>query len=290
MTAEAVTCAVEAHVALVRLNRPEKLNAINDEMFEGLLRITADLAGDTAVRAVVLTGQGRGFCAGLDLSSFRSFLDESERGERSFSGPEEGAPRGRRPPGRGQVIVTRLREMPIPVIAALHGAVVGGGLQLCLGADIRYVTPDARLGLRELDFGISPDMGATQLLPRLIGPDRAMELALSGKLISGEEAAAIGLATRTAPDPLDAALELARTIAGRNPAAVSFTKMLVLGSETMTVGEGLRAELRAMAHNVGSPAQSEAAAAFFDKRAPRFDPRPDTAALTDVLRLPARTT
>lgn len=289
MTTTAVTCGVENHVALVRLNRPEKLNAINDEMFEGLLRITAELAGDPAVRAVVLAGQGRAFCAGLDLSSFRSFLDESERGERSFTDPEEGARRGRRPPGRGQVIVTRLREMPVPVIAALHGAVVGGGLQLSLGADIRFVAPDARLGLREIDFGICPDMGATQFLPRLIGPDRAMELALSGTLISGDEAVAIGLATRTATDPLEAALQLAGNIAGRNPAAVSFTKMLVLGSETMTVHEGLRAELRAMAHNVGSPAQSEAASAFFEKRPPKFEPRPDTATLADVVRIPSRT-
>jgi enoyl-CoA hydratase/carnithine racemase len=256
----------------LRLNRPDKLNALDDELFENLVRVTEALVDDRAVHVLIITGQGRAFCAGLDLVAFRTFAAEAEAGERPFGTPGE-VGSGRRQPGRGQRVVKALPNMDVPVIAAINGAAIGGGCQLALGADIRLVSPDAKLAVREIDYGITPDMGGTQILPRLVGTDHALELIVTGRIVSGVEAVAMGLATRVCDDPLAAAWELAREITDRNPDAVAGAKALVRLSERATIEEGFAAELDFMSRNIGHAIQVEAAKARLDKRDPVFQPR-----------------
>ena len=162
------------------------------------------------------------------------------------------------------------RELAVPVIAAVHGAALGGGFQLALGADIRIVAPDAQLGVFEIRWGIVPDMCGTQLLPPLVGPDVAKELMFTSRLVSGDEAKEIGLATRVADDPRAAAFELAGEIAGRNPDAIKVIKRLVDLSWGMPLVEGLRAEHDLTEDIIGSPNQIEAVRANLEQRPGNF--------------------
>ncbi len=184
-------------------------------MFAGLVTAGERLKSEPGVRAVVLSGEGPDFCAGLDFSGFRAMRD----GERISVQVDL-------PPGRGPARAAGQRaayvwtEIPVPVIAAVTGNALGAGLQIALGADIRIVAPDARLSVLEIRWGLVPDMTGTQLLPELVGRDVAKELTSSGRIVRGEEAMALGLATRVDPDPRTAALELARIVAGRNSHAI----------------------------------------------------------------------
>jgi enoyl-CoA hydratase/carnithine racemase len=264
-------------VASICLNRPDKRNALNDALFDALVAVTESMIADRQIRAVVLLGAGPAFCAGLDLSLFRSFADESQAGERPFGDPNEPGS-GRRVPGRGQRIVNALRRIPVPVIAAVHGAAIGGGLQLALGADIRIAGPAAQFAAREIEYGITLDMGGTQLLPRAIGPDRALELIVSGRIVDMDEALRIGLATVGAPDPVAAAFSMASVIAGRSPDAIALSKQLVRMADASPVEDGMAAELDVMAANIGSRNQNEAVRALFERRAPQFVDRSEAVA------------
>lgn len=269
-----VLTSVTAGVADVRLNRPDSLNAFSDDMFNAVLRAAAQLRADPGVRAVVLSGKGRAFCSGLDTRAFDRMReggpDSDWRAQDAEStaaaiGDVEGLELG-----RGQRVVFIWQTIPVPVIAAVHGAAVGLGLQLALGADIRIVAPSARLGALEIDWGLAPDSGGTQLLPTLIGADRAMELCATGRMITGREAVAIGMATQVADDPRAAALELARCIAAKNPQAIrSVARLIRLGTHGRRP-EGLVAERDEMMKNVGSDNQREAVAAAREKRSPVF--------------------
>ena len=261
-----VTVTVEDRIAHVELTRADKLNAIDEEMFVALDETSARVRDDEDLAAIVLSGAGRSFSAGLDFSMHASFADEGSSGLRPYADPDDPAATGQRRPGRGQRIVSAFRDAHAPVIAALHGHVIGGAMQIALGADIRVVAPDARLGLREIDFGMTVDMGASQLLPRLIGTDRALDLLLTGRLLSGEEAVAWGLATRVSDDPLADALATARGIAERSPTAVKESKRLVQMSQTATLAEGFHEELRVMSANIGSPDQVAATQRYLARR------------------------
>jgi enoyl-CoA hydratase/carnithine racemase len=162
-------------------------------------------------------------------------------------------------------------ELPVPVIAAVHGVALGGGLQVALGADIRIVAPDARLSVLEVRWGLTPDMTATWFLPRLVGPDVAKELTFTGRMVSGEEAARIGLATRVSESPLDDALALAREIASKSPTAVRGAKRLIDASLTRTAAEQFEDERKTIGSLIGSPNQVEAVTAYFEKRDPLFN-------------------
>jgi enoyl-CoA hydratase/carnithine racemase len=210
------------------------------------------------VRAIVLSGEGKGFCAGLDLALFASM------GDGEVSGRADGL---RLDAARA---VRVWSELPAPVIAAVHGAALGGGLQLALGADIRIVAPDAQLGMLEIRWGIVPDMGGTQLLPALVGPDRAKDLIFTGRLVDGNEALSIGLATRVSTDPRADALALAREIASKNPEAIRLAKRLVDGAWTATLDEGLRVERDLTGGMAGSVNQREAVLANQEQRSPRY--------------------
>lgn len=259
-----VGCTVSDGVAEVVLDRPDKLNALDAATFEQLVDVADRLAGDGSVRAVVLRGAGRAFCAGLDVSL--------------FSGAAPGLARDleRRLPGRVANLVQQAcwgwRELPVPVVAALHGAVLGGGLQLALAADVRIVGPDARLSVLEVRWGLVPDMTGTWTLPRLVGPDVAKELTWTGRLVGADEAVSLGLATSAAEDPLAAARDLARRVAGANPDAVRAAKALIDASGRDPAAQ-LLAESRAMASIVGSPNQREAVAAQVEQRPARFADR-----------------
>jgi enoyl-CoA hydratase/carnithine racemase len=249
----------------IRLNRPDKRNAVDEEMFDELVAVAEAARDNTDLAAIVLSGAGRSFCAGLDFAVHQSFAGEGAAGQRPYADPSDPTSTGRTP-GRGQRIVRAFRDARVPVIAAVHGHAIGAGLQISLGADIRIVTADVQLGCAEIDFGMTVDMGASQLLPRLIGADRTMDLLLSGRKITGAEAMRWGLATRVSDDPLTEALDLARSIALRSPHAVAETKRLVRLAETSTVKDGMAQELVVMANNIGSPAQVEAVQRYFAAR------------------------
>src|SRR5438105_1889689 len=201
MAEQRVTMEVAGGVADVRLARPEKRNALDGAMFAALVTTGERLKSEPGLRAVVLSGEGPDFCAGLDFGGFQAMRDGEAIDLRGGLPPGSGPARA-----AGQRAAYVWAEVPVPVIAALHGNVLGGGLQIALGADIRIVAPDARLSVLEIKWGLVPDMTGTQLLPGLVGRDVAKELTFSGRMVSGQEAVALGLATRVDPDPRRAAL------------------------------------------------------------------------------------
>jgi enoyl-CoA hydratase/carnithine racemase len=255
-------------IADVRLNRPDKLNALDVAMFSALVDAGEQLKSDPSVRAVVLSGSGRGFCAGLDFSGFQSMVGEGDGGGSGASAI------GAVPEGRithnGQQACWTWRELPVPVIAAVHGVAFGGGLQVALGADIRLVAPDVRMSVLEIRWGITPDMIATQVLPKLVGPDVAKELAWTGREVAGDEAVRIGLATRVCTDPHAEAMALAAEIASKNPDAIRGAKHLIDLSHHASWAEGFAEERRMIGSIIGTPNQAEAVGAFFEKREPVF--------------------
>jgi enoyl-CoA hydratase/carnithine racemase len=261
-----VSIAIEGGVADVRLNRPDKLNAVDAAMFSGLVEAGEGLKADPSVRAVVLSGEGRGFCSGLDFASFQAM------GTGDFGASLGDVPR--RDDGRianlGQQAAYVWTEMAAPVIAAIHGPALGAGFQIALAADIRFIAPDAKMSVLEIRWGLVPDMTGTQMLPRLVGLDIAKELALTGRMVSGEEAVELGLATHLADDPRAAALALAREIAAKSPHAVRGIKKLVNMAGQVPLEDGFKAEERTMGSLIGSPNNLEAIAAYFEKRDPDF--------------------
>jgi len=267
-----VTVSVDAGVADVRLNRPDKINALDTEMFEALADTGRRLDEDSSIRAVVLSGEGRGFCAGLDFGGFRAMAGEA--------GPAEGGSGGGtgaigRTDGRithlGQQAAYVWQEMHAPVIAAIHGVAFGGGIQIALGADIRIVAPDARMSVLEIRWGLTPDMTGTMMLPRLVGLDVAKELTFTGRIVEGEEAVRIGLATRLSETPREPALELAREIASKSPHAVRGAKRLLNQSGLVDVAQQFADERKTIGALIGSRNQAEAVTAYFEKRDPVFE-------------------
>jgi enoyl-CoA hydratase/carnithine racemase len=261
-----VTIEISDGVADVRLNRPDKMNALDGAMFAAIAVAGDQVAADPSVRCVVLSGEGRGFCAGLDVGAFMG--GGADDGSESFD--LLGGREGERIANLAQQVAYTWTEMPAPVIAAVHGVALGGGIQIALGADIRIVAPDAKLSVLEIRWGLLPDMTGLQMLPRLVGLDIAKELAFTGRMVSGTEAKELGLATHVADDPRAAALELAAEIAGKNPAAVRASKALLNAAGTRPLAESFREETRLMKQVIGSPNQIEAVTAYFEKRPPNF--------------------
>ncbi len=262
--ADRVVCTISEGVADVRLNRPDKLNALDMAMFTALAETAAAVAETAGVRAVVLSGAGRSFCAGLDLSAFSAMA----QGER-WRPADDPTSLGSDGLSLGQRAVLAWHDLPFPVIAALRGHALGGGMQLALGADIRIAAPDTVLSVYEINWGLIPDMAGTQLLPRLVGPDVAAELTWTGRRVEAAEADRIGLVTRVVDDPLAAAHELAARIAASSPDAIQTAKRLLEQAQG-PIQDGLAAERAAMAAIMGSPHQREAAAAGIEKRKPKF--------------------
>src|SRR3954447_24289676 len=256
---------VEDHVAVVALNRPDKHNALDGAMFTGIVAAAEEVASTPGVRAVVQHGEGPSFCSGLDVASLMSgpvslddLLDRDGRRSNLF-----------------QRTCTDWIDLPVPVIAAIHGNCFGGGLQIALGADLRIAAPDARLSIMESKWGLIPDMGITSTLPRLVRADVAKELTFTGRVLSGTQAAELGLVTRVADDPLAAALELAEQIAARSPDAIRAAKHLYDTAWQAPAEEGLALEAELQTGLMGSANQVEAVRAGMAKEPAAFtDPEP----------------
>lgn len=264
----------DAGVADVRLNRPDKMNALDPVMFAALIEAADTLAADPSVRCVVLSGEGRAFCAGLDFSSFQGMADGSRdaNAEAVIAEPRPGpdATAEGRITHRGQQAVYGWTELPVPVIAAVHGHALGGGIQLALGADIRIVAPDAKLSVLEIRWGLVPDMTGTQALVNLVGLDVAKELTFTGRTVSGTEAVELGLCTRLADDPHAEAMALATEIAGKSPHAIRAAKRLFNTAPKDSLADGFANERREIGALIGSANQVEQIKAFFEKRDPAF--------------------
>jgi enoyl-CoA hydratase/carnithine racemase len=260
-----ITVALQDGVADVRLIRTDKMNALDNAMFEALVATGERLKTEKGVRAVVLSGEGRAFCAGLDMGNFGQMAS----GERRAAGNLE-TPRTPGGANRAQQAVMAWREIPVPVIAAVHGVAFGGGFQLALGADLRFVTPDARMSVMEIKWGLVPDMAGIALLRGLLRDDVARELTFSGRVFSGQEALALGLATRVCADPYAEALAFAKEVAAKNPDAIRAGKRLLDLAVEADQRAILLAETTEQVKLIGSPNQVEAVKANLEKRAPQF--------------------
>ncbi|MBB3332618.1 enoyl-CoA hydratase/carnithine racemase [Halomonas campaniensis] len=256
---ERVTLEIDHPVAEVRLARPRAHNGLDWAMIDGLLAAQRRLAELDGLRAVVLAGEGDSFCAGLDMGAI---MDQPARLP-SLLEPDEA---GINPVQR---LALGWREAGVPVIAALHGHVYGGGLQIALGADIRVVHPEARLALLEIVWGIIPDMGISVTAGDIRG-DVLRELAWTGRKVAGEEAVTLGLATRLADDPQRTARDIATAVAARSPRAVAAAGELFTLAPGMTPRERLALEARLQRGLLGGEEQREAVAARLAGRPPRF--------------------
>ncbi|HVW81025.1 MAG TPA: crotonase/enoyl-CoA hydratase family protein [Mycobacteriales bacterium] len=263
-----VNVTVDDGVADVRMVRADKMNAIDPAMFLALTAAGEDLKSRSDVRAVVLSGEGRAFCAGLDMNSMTQLASPTDDRDTVLS---DAAKRTEAGANLAQQAGYVWREVPVPVIAAVHGVAFGGGLQIALGADLRIVTPDVRLAVMEIKWGLIPDMAGMVLLRDLVRDDVARELTWTGRIVNGEEAVRLGIATRVADDPYAEALALAREIAGKNPHAIRAGKRLLNLIRTDASPEEIfLAESKEQLALIGTPNQAEAVMANLEKRPPAF--------------------
>jgi enoyl-CoA hydratase/carnithine racemase len=262
-----VVISLDGGVADVRLNRPDKRNALDGAMFVAIAEAGEQLKHEPGVRVVVLSGEGSSFCAGLDFGSFQQMAG----GERPVA--DAGSPSSMAD-GRithlGQQVAWVWQELTVPVIAAVHGHALGGGIQIALGADIRIVHPDTQLSVREVHWGLVPDMTGTYTLSRLVREDVAKWLVFTAAVISGREAFELGLATKLSETPYDDAMAMAREIAGRSPGAVQGAKALVDRAYGGDPADQFAEERRVIGRQIGTPNQIEAVTSNFEKRAPVF--------------------
>ena len=252
-------------VAEVILNRPDKMNAIAPDMFTALIDAGESLITNTSVRAVVLRGEGRAFCAGLDLVNFENMkagidmIDPTRLTERSHGDAN-----------KFQRVATVWRDIQVPVIAALHGVAFGGGLQIALGADIRLVTADIKMSIMEIKWGLVPDMAGMIFLRQLMRADVARELIYTGRIIGGTEAVALGLATRVVDDPLASAVQLAQEMTQKSPLALRAAKRMLNQWGDASDAALLLAEADEQSRLIGRAEQMEAVQANLEKRLPVF--------------------
>jgi enoyl-CoA hydratase len=255
-------------VAVLTLNRPERLNALDHELVRDLHGALDDLKADRSTRAVVLTGAGRGFCSGLDLS-----------GPFQVPGTEDQGPvqAGMATQQFIASLVPKMRSLRQPIIAAVNGAAAGGGLALALASDVRLAAPEARFNVAFVRIGLSGcDIGVSWLLPRLIGASRAFELMLTGRIIDAAEADRVGIVSRVVDDRpvLEAALDVADEIVANSPTGVWMTKEVMWSQlEVSSMQAGIDLENRTQIMTSMTDDMTEAVAAFLQKRPPDFSDR-----------------
>ena len=258
-----VSITVENHVADVRLIRADKMNALDPAMFQGIIAAGEELAAMNGVRAVVLSGEGRSFCAGLDMQSMAN-TQQSGGGVGSLTDRTHGNA------NTFQQVAMLWRKLPMPVIAAVHGVCFGGGLQIASGADIRVVAPDARLAVMEMKWGLIPDMGGYALWRGLVRGDVLRELTYTNREFSGADAKELGFATYVDPNPVARAMAIAADIANRNPHAQRaakrlFNRYLEVGTDEILMAESV--EQQAL---IGTKNQIEAVMSQMEKRKGEF--------------------
>lgn len=261
-----VTIELRDGVADVRLVRADKMNALDGAMFDALIETGEALTTMSGLRAVVLSGEGRAFCAGLDFDSFQAMTAPGGK----VAGVGNLVPRSHGIANRPQQTAWTWRTLPVPVIAAITGVAFGGGFQIALGADIRIAAPDARFSVMEIKWGLVPDLAGTQLMRHLAREDVVRELAYTGRVFGAEEAQRLGFVTRVEADPVAAARAMAAEIAGKSPDAMRAAKRLLNRAVEVSPAEGLLDESREQQALIGSANQREAVAANLEKRAPRF--------------------
>lgn len=255
-----VSVEIDGGVAQVVLNRPEKMNAVDMEMIDAVIAAAEGLAARADLRAVVLAGAGRAFCAGLDVANFAAL---------AMGDPEALImPRSHGAANRFQQFSLAWRALPVPVIAALQGVAFGAGLQLAAGADIRIAAPGTWLSVMEMKWGLVPDMGGMVTLPELLRADVLRRMTYTAEEVPADEALRVGLVTEIAEDPLARALELAQAIAMRSPSAIRAAKRLVTRAYAAPEAEVLLAESREQTDLIGKPDQMKVIAANMSGRAP----------------------
>lgn len=261
---ERVKLDIDDHVATVTLARPEKRNAVDLEMFTAINEAGRTIRDARKVRAVVLTGAGDHFCAGIDISIFKG-------GGIGAVGADKMQPCADSPANFFQSASYIWREVPVPVIAALRGNVYGAGLQIAMGADIRYVAAGAELSIMEIKWGLVPDMGLSTTLRGSVSRAQIFELACCGRVVDGKQAVDIGLATAVKDDPLESAHELAAEIARKSPDAVRANKRLMYEAWEADYASALQLEAELQSAVMAGANQAEAVLANMEKRAPKFD-------------------
>lgn len=248
------------NIGIVRIDRPEAMNALNEEVLAELSSALEEAAADPEIKAIIITGEGKAFVAGADIARMQGLNEQTGR---DF--------------GRmGQQVFRRIETMDKAVIAAVNGFALGGGCELAMACDIRIAAERAKFGQPEVSLGITPGYSGTQRLPRLVGKGRAMELILTGNIITAEAAASMGLVNQVVPQEnlLEAALAMARKIAGNAPLAVSYSKKAIReGMETADMDEAILMEAELFAKCFASSDQKEGMAAFLEKRKPEFTGR-----------------
>lgn len=258
-------------VVELQMTRADKMNALDPAMFDALIEAGESLRNDASVRAVVISGRGKAFCAGLDMASFQRMGQGS--GSDVLGAGAAQADLTTRTHGlsnAAQYVAMVWREVPVPVIAAVHGVAFGGGLQVALGADIRLVAADTKMSVMEIKWGLVPDMGGMVLMRELARADVVRELTFTGRIFTGEEAVQLGLATSVSADPLAEALQMAHDIAGKSPDAIRAGKRLLNASMSRSDAEMLLEESVEQKVLIGSANQTEAVKANIEKRAARF--------------------
>ena len=259
---------IDDHIATVTLSRAEKMNALDPAMFEAFPEVADYLRGNTSVRVVILRAEGDHFCAGLDKSSIAGMMDMS--GSNDASALKSLATRTHGIANAPQFAAWMWRECEVPVIAAIKGVAFGGGLQIALGADMRFVSPDASFSIMELKWGIVPDMSSTQIMRHLVRDDVIRELTYTARVFNAEDALNWGFVTAIVDDPYAHALDVARTIVDKNPVAVRSAKRIIDKANYQSQAEGLLYESEQQDQIIGSANQIEAIQAQLEQRTPEF--------------------
>lgn len=261
-----ITITLDRGVADVRLIRADKMNALDEAMFDAMVEAGDTLARDPAVRCVVLSGEGKAFCAGIDMAALASLIGLDGTPAKTLS------PRTHGIANKPQQAVLTWRTLPVPVIAAVHGVAFGGGFQVMLGADFRYAAPDTRFSVMEAKWGLVPDMAGTVLMPQLARDDVIRELTYTARVFSAQEALGYGFVTRVCNDPRAAAFETAHEIAARSPSAIEAAKRLLNRVPGLPLAEALALESAEQDRILGQPNQLEAVQSQQEKRPANFRP------------------
>lgn len=260
---ERVRIDIENHIATVTFNRPEKMNALDPIQFRAIIEAGEKVSANSEVRVVVVTGEGRAFCAGLDVSSLMS--GDSEVTNTPIVDRTYGIA------NMWQQAAWVWRVCPVPVIAAVHGVAFGGGLQIMLGADIKYITADTKLSIMEMKWGLIPDMAGTQLMYHSVRDDIIRELTYTNRVFTGEEAVNYGFATHVSENPLEDSRALATEIASKSPSAIVKAKKLLNEAPYLNQEDGLMLESIEQEAIIKKKNQLEAVFSSMQKRAGNFD-------------------
>lgn len=261
---ERVRFEVREQIAYVTMTRTDKYNALDWEMFVGLIGAARKISRDKSIRAVILQGDGKAFCSGLDFPSFAKQQGRMVRGFLTY---------GVKTTNMFQEVAWCWRRLPVPVIAVIHGYCYGGGLQIALGADFRFTTPDCEFSILEAKWGLIPDMSGTVTLRELLPMDQAKLLAMTGRMLSGEEALKLNMVTAVSAEPLAEAEKLAAEIKTRSPDSVASTKALFQENWVNGVRSAFRRERYLQLGLLFGKNRFIAQEANFKKQKPEFLPR-----------------